>query len=418
MKPRACCAWAILAVALATGPRQYAQQADPSIASQPARPSPEWLKSGVIYQIFVRSFSPAGDLNGVTARLDDLQSLHVNILWLMPIHPDGQVKKKGSLGSPYAVRDYYAIDAALGTKDDLRRLIQEAHRRQMKVILDMVANHTSWDSVMMAHPEFYKKDKEGHVTYPYDWTDVAALDYSNPTLRRYMTDVLLYWIKEFDLDGYRCDAAAEIPTDFWEQTRTELDKVKPDIVMLAEAEKPELLRSAFDIDYAWPLMHAVDDVVMSGAPATSVQSTVEQQRDLVSQGRPAHAHERRSRRVEGDHSLRIPGSDCRIGAHVHAGWSALDLQRNGGWRLDAVARPGALRAAKDILGRGRVASRVPEILCRHCFPAPGASGAAAGQSDMDSQLGRTACGDLSSPLGKRGISHRGELVEHAVSGNR
>ena len=140
------------------------------------------------------------------------------------------MKKKGSLGSPYAVRDYYAIDPALGTKDDLHRLVQEAHKRQMKVIIDMVANHTAWDSVMMAHPEFYKKDKEGHVTYPYDWTDVAALDYSNPNLRRYMTDVLLYWVKDFDLDGYRCDAAGEVPTDFWEQARKELDQVKPDIM--------------------------------------------------------------------------------------------------------------------------------------------------------------------------------------------
>lgn len=281
MKPRAYVASACLfAAILAVGPAPLAQQADSSLASQPARPSPEWLKSGVIYQIFVRSFSASGDLNGVTARLDELRALHVNILWLMPIHPYGQVKKKGSLGSPYAVRDYYAIDSPLGTKDDLHRLVQEAHRRQMKVIIDIVANHTSWDSVMMAHPEFYKKDKEGHVTYPYDWTDVAALDYSNPALCRYMTDMLLYWIKEFDLDGYRCDAAAEIPTDFWEHARTELEKVKPDIMMLAEAQKPDLLRSAFDIDYAWPLLHTVDDVVTGASPATEVRSTVEQQRAL------------------------------------------------------------------------------------------------------------------------------------------
>ncbi|MGC1293823.1 MAG: alpha-amylase family glycosyl hydrolase [Alloacidobacterium sp.] len=269
---------------LASGRQPFAQQADPAIASLSARQSPEWLKSGVIYQIFVRSFSQAGDLNGVTARLDDLHALNVNILWLMPIHPDGQVKKKGSLGSPYAVRDYYAIDSALGTKDDLHRLVKEAHSRQMKVIIDMVANHTAWDSVMMAHPDFYKKDKEGHVTYPYDWTDVAALDYSNPKLRHYMTDMLVYWIKEFDLDGYRCDAASEIPTDFWEQARVELEKVKPDIMMLAEASKPELLRSAFDIDYSWPLLSTMNDVVMSGTPATAVQSTVEQQRDLFPKG--------------------------------------------------------------------------------------------------------------------------------------
>ena len=285
MKSRPCFALAcFLAASLGAGLPTYAQQPDPAIASLQARPSPEWLKSGTIYQIFVRSFSPTGDLNGVTARLDDLHQLGVNILWLMPIHPDGQVKKKGSLGSPYAVRDYYAIDPALGTKDDLHRLVQEAHKRQMKVIIDMVANHTSWDSVMMAHPEFYKKDKEGHVTYPYDWTDVAALDYSNPKLRRYMTDVLLYWVKDFDLDGYRCDAAGEVPTDFWEQARKELDQAKPDIIMLAEASKPELLRSAFNIDYAWPMLHTVDDIEMNGEPATKVRDTIEEQDALFPKG--------------------------------------------------------------------------------------------------------------------------------------
>ncbi|MGA7245542.1 MAG: alpha-amylase family glycosyl hydrolase [Terracidiphilus sp.] len=272
------------AASLGAGFPTFAQQPDPAVASLQARSSPEWLKSGTIYQIFVRSFSPSGDLNGVTARLDDLHKLGVNILWLMPIHPDGQVKKKGSLGSPYAVRDYYAIDPTIGTKDDLHRLVQEAHKRQMKVIIDMVANHTAWDSVMMAHPEFYKKDKEGHVTYPYDWTDVAALDYSNPRLRRYMTDVLLYWVKNFDLDGYRCDAAAEIPTDFWEAARKELEQVKPDIMMLAEAQKPDLLRSAFDIDYAWPMLHTVDDIEMNGEPATKARETIEQQQALFPRG--------------------------------------------------------------------------------------------------------------------------------------
>ena len=271
-------------VALAHGPHPFAQDAGTTITSQPARPSPAWLKSGVIYQIFTRSFSPEGNLNGVTSRLDELENLGVNILWLMPIHPHGEVKKKGTLGSSYAVRDYYAIDPAYGAKDDLRRLVQEAHRRQMKVIIDIVANHTAWDSVMMAHPEFYKKDKQGHITYPYDWTDVAALDYSNPGLRRYMTDMLVYWIKEFDLDGYRCDAAGEVPTDFWEHARVELEQVKPDIMMLAEASKPELLRTAFDIDYAWPLLSTMNDIVMNGAPATALRTIIEQQQALFPKG--------------------------------------------------------------------------------------------------------------------------------------
>ncbi len=257
-----------------------ARQVGPGIASQQARSSPEWVKSGVIYQIFVRSFSQEGNLAGVTKRLDELHHLGVNILWLMPIHPNGQLKKKGTLGSAYAVRDYYAVDPSLGTKEDLRRLVQNAHQRQMKVILDMVANHTAWDSVMMSHPDFYRKDKQGNITYPYDWTDVAALDYSNPKLRRYMTEMLVYWIKEFDLDGYRCDAAAEIPTAFWEQARTELDRVKPDLVMLAEASKPELLRRSFNLDYGWPLFHTLDEVIMDGAPATQVRNTIEHQRAL------------------------------------------------------------------------------------------------------------------------------------------
>jgi len=277
----ACC---IFAASPGTGKQSYAQTADPNIASLEARHSPDWLKSGTVYQVFVRSFSPAGDLNGVTARLDDLKKLGVNIVWLMPIHPDGQLKKKGSLGSPYAVRDYYAIDPAVGTKDDMHRLVQEAHRRQMKVIIDMVANHTAWDSVMMVHPEFYRKGKDGQITSPYDWTDVAALNYSNAKLRRYMTDMLLFWIKDFDLDGFRCDAAGEVPTDFWESARKELEQAKPDIMMLAEAQKPELLRSAFDMDYAWPMMHAVDDVVMNGNPATEIRETFEQQEKLFPKG--------------------------------------------------------------------------------------------------------------------------------------
>ena len=228
-------------------------QARQSLAKDPARPTRDWVRDGVIYEIYPRAFSSQGNFNGITARLDDLKDLGVTILWLMPIHPIGQEKKKGTIGSPYAVRDYYGINPDYGTKEDFKRLVAEAHRRDLKVIIDIVANHTSWDSVLMKHPEFYVHDAQGHITYPHDWSDVAELNYDNPELRRYMTDMLKYWLREFDLDGFRCDVAEEVPTDFWENARAELDQLKPDIVMLAEGHKAELLRKAFDFDYSWPL---------------------------------------------------------------------------------------------------------------------------------------------------------------------
>src|SRR4051812_32318770 len=123
-----------------------------AIQAQSARPSPSWLRDGVIYELNTRDFSSAGTFNAVTDRLDTLNALGVNIVWLMPIHPIGQLNKKGTIGSPYAVRDYYEINPAYGTADDLHRLVSEAHRRNMKVIIDIVANHTAWDAKMMATP--------------------------------------------------------------------------------------------------------------------------------------------------------------------------------------------------------------------------------------------------------------------------
>src|ERR1700720_23485 len=134
-------------------------------ARSQARVSRPWVRDGVIYEIYPRAFSLEGNFNGITAQLDRLKDLGVTILWLMPFHPIGQEKKKGSIGSPYAVRDYYGINPDYGAKDDLKRLISEAHKRRMKVIIDIVANHTSWDSVMMKWPEFYKHDAVGKITY-------------------------------------------------------------------------------------------------------------------------------------------------------------------------------------------------------------------------------------------------------------
>jgi cyclomaltodextrinase / maltogenic alpha-amylase / neopullulanase len=252
-----------------------AQSSARDVSRESARSTRDWVRDGVVYEIYPRQFSASGDFNGVTNQLDRLKELGVTILWLMPIHPIGQEKKKGTIGSPYAVRDYYAINPDYGTKADLQRLISEAHRRGLKVIIDIVANHTSWDSVLMKHPEFYKRDAKGNITYPHDWFDIAALNYSNQELRRYMTDMLKYWVREFDLDGFRCDVAAEVPTDFWENARAELDQVKPDIFMLAEAHKAELMVKAFDTDYSWPLHSALTDVIQGRSAASQIRSAWE-----------------------------------------------------------------------------------------------------------------------------------------------
>ncbi len=252
------------------------------IFAQPsARSSPEWLKTGVIYEINPRTFSPSGDFAGIGARLPDLQRLGVNILWIMPVHPPGRKKSKGSLGSPYSVRDYYAIDPAYGAQADFKALIRTAHRLGFKVILDMVANHTAWDSVLMQSPDFYQHGKDGAIISPDpDWSDVAALNYRNPKLRAYMLRMLEFWIRDFDLDGFRCDVAFKVPTDFWNQVRLELEKIKPDIMMLAEAHSPDLVEKAFDLDYSWPLHSELTDVFEYGAAASGLQEAWAEERKI------------------------------------------------------------------------------------------------------------------------------------------
>jgi cyclomaltodextrinase len=247
-------------------------------AAESLRTPPSWLRDGVVYEVFPRQFSADGNFKGVSAKLDELKDLGVTIVWLMPIHPIGAKLRKGIYGSPYAVSDYYAINPDYGNMDDLKHLISEAHRRGLKVILDMVLLHTAWDNVLMAHPEFYKHDATGKIIPPVrEWTDVAGLNYANPELRKYMIAMLKNWVTETDIDGFRCDTASMVPTSFWETAGAELRRTKPDIMMLAEADKPELLTNAFDIDYAWPLLTTLKNVLEKSAPASELQRTWEKE---------------------------------------------------------------------------------------------------------------------------------------------
>ncbi len=252
-------------------------QAAPLAASQAPPVTPAWVRQAVVYEVNFGVFSPTGDLRGVEARLPDLQRLGVTTVWLMPINPVGKVK---SIGSPYCVRDYFGINPKLGTSEDLHHLVRAAHARHMKVILDIVANHTAWDnSLITSHPEFYKHDALGNIISPNaDWKDVAGLDYKSPGLRLYMAGVLKYWLRAFDVDGFRCDSAGLVPTAFWETASAEARKVKPDMLMLAEGDDKDLQDRAFDLDYDWRLLGGIYAVMTGGAPATHIQEILAEER--------------------------------------------------------------------------------------------------------------------------------------------
>ncbi len=218
-----------------------------------ASPAPDWMRNAVIYEANLRQGTPTRDLKGLQRQLPRLKDLGVDVIWLMPIHPISEVNRKGTLGSYYAVKDYKAVNPEFGTMEDFKEFVRTAHHHGMKVILDEVCNHTGCDNAWVTeHPEYYARNEKGEMFGPFDWTDTYKLDYSNPATREAMADALKFWIEEADIDGYRCDVAMEVPTDFWEWVRPQLQAVKP-VFMLAEASKPELLLRAFDADYAWPM---------------------------------------------------------------------------------------------------------------------------------------------------------------------
>lgn len=233
---------------------------------------PAWTRSAVIYELNTRQFTPEGTFHAAEAQLPRLKALGVDIVWLMPIHPIGVKNRKGTLGSPYAVRDYYAVNPEFGTLTDLKSFVATAHRLGLKVILDWVANHTAWDAAIHdRHPDWYKKDWKGadRPTLWFDWTDIVDLDYTKPALRAYMTGALKYWVREAGVDGYRCDVAGWVPIDFWENARAELDAIKP-VFMLAEFDQRDVHRAAFDASYAWKWNNAMHEIGTGHADASAL----------------------------------------------------------------------------------------------------------------------------------------------------
>ena len=228
---------------------------------------PQWTRDAAIYQLNVRQFSAAGTFAAAEAELPRIAALGARIIWLMPIHEIGQKNRKGSLGSPYSVRDYYSVNPEFGTEADFASFVDRAHELGLFVILDWVANHTAWDNdLVTTHPDWYERDWNGEFmpTPWWDWSDIIDLDYDVPELRQYMRDAMAYWVREFGVDGFRCDVAGYVPLDFWEDVRRELAEIRP-VFMLGEWEARDLHARAFDATYAWSWYNAVHEVAMGRA---------------------------------------------------------------------------------------------------------------------------------------------------------
>ncbi len=252
----------------------FAQNPTP-IAQESARPSEEWVKHGILYEVNTRAFSKEGNFASVEKRLPELKKLGVTILWLMPIHPVGVEKRKGTLGSPYSIQDYYAVNSEFGTLDDFKSLVNKSHELGFKIVIDLVANHTSWDSKMFKeHPEWFNKDSTGNFIPPVaDWSDVVDLNYDNKELRAYMIDMMKYWVRDIGIDGFRCDVSEMVPVEFWNDARAALDSIKP-VFMLSEGMYAEHHLKAFDATYGWNSYHTMAQIFKGEKPASDMDSVL------------------------------------------------------------------------------------------------------------------------------------------------
>jgi len=230
------------------------------------------IKDGVIYEANIRQYSESGKFQDFTKDIYKLKDLGVKIIWLMPIHPISKTNRKGTLGSYYSISDYKAVNPEFGNKDDLDELIKEAHKHDMLVILDWVANHTGWDHKWIENkPDYYTKNENGEITDPinpstgesWGWTDVADLNFDNMEMQNEMIEAMEYWVKEHEIDGYRLDAAHSCPASFWKKSIKRLKKIK-NVLMLAESDGYHTggfeLIELFDMSYNWSGHHVLNRI--------------------------------------------------------------------------------------------------------------------------------------------------------------
>ena len=221
-----------------------------------------WSYDAVMYEMNVRQLTEEGTFDAAKRHLQHLKSIGVDVIWLMPIYPIGVVERKGSLGSYYSISDYCDVNPEFGTKTDFDAFVAEAHSLGMKVILDWVANHTARDAKWLKTKpmSWYERDEKGVAKVPWDWSDTAKLNYAEKEVWKGQIDAMKYWVENYAVDGFRCDMAMLVPLEFWQEARKELQGVKSDIFMLAEAEGVEFYDGAFDACYGWEIHHTMVDV--------------------------------------------------------------------------------------------------------------------------------------------------------------
>jgi len=256
-----------------------------SVEKDVPHPTPDWFKNANIYEVNLRQYTPEGTFKAFEAHLPRLKKMGVDILWFMPITPISKEKRKGTLGSYYAVADYKGVNPEHGTPNDFRNMVKAIHDAGMYVMLDFVPNHSGWDNPLIKeHPEWYTQ-KDGKIIDPIDpgtgkswgWTDVADFNFDNKELWDYHRDVLKFWIEEYDVDGFRCDVAHGVPIEFWGEIIPEVRKVKP-IVMLAESEGPQYHKNGFDITYAWEFHHVMNEMAKGKKPVSFIDDYLKKDR--------------------------------------------------------------------------------------------------------------------------------------------
>jgi glycosidase len=239
----------------------------------------------IMYEINERAFSASGDFTGITERLDSIEALGINVIWLMPVHPIGEVN---SVNSPYCVKDYFGVNPEYGNLSDLRELVQEAHDRGMAVILDWVANHTSWDNDWLYNESWYTQDNNGDIIHPAgtNWEDVADLNYDNSEMRLEMIEAMKYWILMANVDGFRCDAADFVPSSFWSQAIDSLQNIPGrEIILLAEGAQSSHFNSGFQMTFGWDFYNKNINVFMNSQPATGLYQTHQSVYNSIPEGK-------------------------------------------------------------------------------------------------------------------------------------